>query len=374
MTAAKPRTDDRIFGLDLMRTAAIVGVVMAHGRDLLGAYVPFEPVVPGIDPVDLFFVLSGYLIGGLLLRLGRRDDLSAKAMLLGFWQRRWFRTLPNYYLFLVLNIVLVLGGVMHGVVNHNAPAYFVLLQNFVKPLDLFFFESWSVAVEVWYYTLFPLLLLFFLRGLRLDLKRAYLFSALMFLIGPALVRPFFAEGVHTLGEADALVRRLVVTRQDTIAFGALAAWVHAYFPIVWRRGRWPLFIGGLALLLYAMRFRSVEHLQFLNTWFLTITALTMAALLPLLEGWRDAGRPGIPITVLSRISYALFLVHLPLRAIFLPWVGGRSFSGTVALYVCWWITAIVLSAIVYRFYEKPFQDLRDRSGPWRSPWVRVQRP
>lgn len=352
--------DHRIFGLDLLRATAIVCVVLAHGRDLLGAYVPFEPIVPGIDPVDLFFVLSGYLIGGILLRMAARADAEPAHIVERFWIRRWIRTLPNYYLFLVLNIALVLFGVAPGVVNHNTPAYFVFLQNLLKPLDLFFWESWSLSVEVWFYTLFPVLLFLLLKGAGLGLKRSYLYAVLVLICIPAVLRSHFAEGVHTLHEADVQVRRLVVTRQDTIAFGALAAWFHVYFPAAWVRWRWPLFIVGITFLLFSMRFRSVEHLDYLNTWFLTFTACAMAALLPLLSGWSHGGIWHNVIGSLSRLAYAFFLIHLPLRAIFLVWVEDRSWPATVAIYVAWWATGLLLSAVVYRFYEKPFLDLRER--------------
>ena len=57
----------RIFGLDLLRTLAIVGVVIGHGKPILGAADTDFPWIPLGDGVDMFFVLSGYLIGGILL-------------------------------------------------------------------------------------------------------------------------------------------------------------------------------------------------------------------------------------------------------------------------------------------------------------------
>ena len=63
----------------------------------------FDPWwLPGQLGVELFFVLSGFLIGGILATEAERGDLDVRQ----FWIRRWLRTLPNYYLFLVLNLVL----------------------------------------------------------------------------------------------------------------------------------------------------------------------------------------------------------------------------------------------------------------------------
>src|SRR5260370_32054624 len=87
------RKSSRIAGLDLLRAAAIVLVLAAHypktGAGLLIRVLNF-----GWSGVDLFFVLSGYLIGGQLFAAqaaGRRVSFA------GFYARRCLRTLPNYY-------------------------------------------------------------------------------------------------------------------------------------------------------------------------------------------------------------------------------------------------------------------------------------
>jgi peptidoglycan/LPS O-acetylase OafA/YrhL len=71
------------------------------------------------------------------------------------------RTLPNNHLFLLLNIALVALGLAPGLLNANTAAYFVFLQNLWKQLGLFFWESWSLAVEEWFYLLFPPLVALF---------------------------------------------------------------------------------------------------------------------------------------------------------------------------------------------------------------------
>ena len=360
--------EDRIFGLDVMRALAILLVVLAHGRDLLGAYIPFQPVVPGVDPVDLFFVLSGYLIGGILLRMSAGPDRTAARIVQRFWMRRWIRTLPNYYLFLILNIILVVAGLIPGVVNHNAFAYFIFLQNVVKPLDLFFWESWSLAVEVWFYTLFPLLLMVLYRSIGLSLRLSYLISVLLLIAVPALLRIPLSEGLQTLWDSDVGIRRMVFTRLDTIAFGALAAWLHAYQPREWERWRWPLFLAGSAFVLLSAMFRSEEHLDYLNTWFFTFTAAGMAAMLPLLAAWRNGGVLRPIVVYVSRVSYALYLTHLPLRYLLIGSFEGLSWSATVLLYLAWWAACFSIAGLVLHFYEQPILDRRDRSriGPRAS--------
>jgi peptidoglycan/LPS O-acetylase OafA/YrhL len=92
----------RIYGLDILRSMAILFVVYYHGyvlisnigsEDLLVNWVP--------DGVTIFFVLSGFLIGGIFIRTLQQPFFSFKS-LLNFWIKRWFRTLPNYYLVLII--------------------------------------------------------------------------------------------------------------------------------------------------------------------------------------------------------------------------------------------------------------------------------
>ncbi|HMC97241.1 MAG TPA: acyltransferase, partial [Flavobacteriales bacterium] len=147
----------RVFGLDVMRALAIVLVVLVHSDYMLWEHWPGFPWLPFVDGVDLFFVLSGYLVGGILLRYATSAAPSPRR-LLDFCQRRWLRTLPNYYLFLVINIVLLSFGLTRGMLNHSALYYFAFLQNLYKPVDTFFWESWSLVIEEWFYLLFPILL------------------------------------------------------------------------------------------------------------------------------------------------------------------------------------------------------------------------
>ena len=88
----------RVFGLDVMRAAAILIVVDAHATIALKDYYSgafWHHLLP--DGVELFFVLSGFLIGGILIRSYEKNGGFDRDLLLNFWTRRWFRTLPAYY-------------------------------------------------------------------------------------------------------------------------------------------------------------------------------------------------------------------------------------------------------------------------------------
>lgn len=361
--AAQPAVDaERVFGLDAMRALAIVLVVKAHGGALLSEFIPFAHLVPRVDPVDLFFVLSGYLIGGLLLRAEQWPDHGWRAGILRFWQSRWLRTLPNYYLFLAVNIAWVLLGWAPGLINHNALAYTVFLQNLYKPIDLFFLESWSLVVEVWFYTLFPLLLFGLARLLKLRFRTAFLVAVLVMIVAPTFLRFLRAADIATISEWETLMRRLAITRLDTIGYGALAVWLNVAVRGWWQRWRWPLFALGVAVLLWASGYRTVLHLPFLSTWFFSLTAVAMALLLPAMSTWQGRNVWRRPVVFISHVAYAWFLTHLPMRSLLLWVVPGASYATTWAAYVVYWSVSLFVAIVVYRYYEKPFMDMRDRLG------------
>src|SRR5262249_44605461 len=103
--------------------------------------------------VDLFFALSGFLIGGFLFRplSGKTENWS----ICNFWMRRWLGTLPNYFLFLLINIWLAYWLS----VKISALWEFVFFLQTLTQFPTFFMESWSLAIEEWFYLATPILLL-----------------------------------------------------------------------------------------------------------------------------------------------------------------------------------------------------------------------
>ncbi|MCC6541062.1 MAG: acyltransferase [Flavobacteriales bacterium] len=352
-----PRTHPRIFGLDLVRALAALLVVYSHADDLLDAYWPRNPGAAAMDGVDLFFVLSGFLIGNILIRLTLARDIPWWRRLIDFWQRRWLRTLPNYYLFLLINIGMVYMGWSMGLLNVNTLAYFAFLQNFIIPLDLFFWESWSLAVEEWFYLLFPLLLVA-LAWWRSP-KWGFLAATLIMIATSIALRYPAMDAVGTPFTLDLLVRKIVVYRFDTIGYGVLVAWLVYHVPAIFSARRVELFLLGLLLLATAILLRSGDNLFYMGTLFLVLSGSGMALTLPFMAGWQKAGRWSVVVTFLSRISYALYLVHIPVRSLFLVIMPGHSLGASLVLYVGYWLLCIALAAVIHHFWERPFMGLRD---------------
>ncbi len=89
-------TGKRIYGLDILRVIAISTVVIAHSAIMLPEHIGKYFYEHMIDGVSIFFVLSGFLIGKILLKYINETRFNF-LNLLDFWIRRWFRTLPAFF-------------------------------------------------------------------------------------------------------------------------------------------------------------------------------------------------------------------------------------------------------------------------------------
>jgi peptidoglycan/LPS O-acetylase OafA/YrhL len=359
-----------VFGLDFVRALAVAMVLFTHASFLFVPVVHdlsvFDPWwLPGQLGVELFFVLSGFLIGGILATEAARGDLDVRQ----FWMRRWLRTLPNYYLFLVLN--LVLERVATGAWP-SAWAYAIFSQNLAWPNPPFYPESWSLAVEEIFYLVAPLLILLargrlarWMRPVPLIIAGILVFTAIR--IGYVL---------HENPSWDAGVRKVTLVRLDAIAYGVLAIiGVRHYKPSL-RAASVLALLGviGSAISAWICLAGRPDTSFFARTFLFNLVPLSFAALLPLAAQWKRSGLPRfaeVAITKLALWSYALYVSHLGLLRLLLEvfgWKGTtpRECAAQVAAFV---VLAIALAAFVYRFYERPWLRLRDRIAPKTAPAV-----
>ena len=356
-----------IFGLDLIRALAVLMVLAAHaslmfmpGTSDLATLEPW--LLAGLLGVELFFVLSGFLIGGILAAEAARGPLQLRR----FWIRRWLRTLPNYYLFLGLNILL--ERVLQGE-GPDAWHYLVFLQNLAWPNPPFFPESWSLAIEELFYLAAPLLIV---AGRLLPLRR--ISPPLLVLLGIGVFTLIRIGWVLLFDPSwDAGVRKVALVRLDAIAFGVLAVVAVRHFR------------PGLAVIRIVAGLGSLGTIACLITWFVlprdsdffartlwfNLVPLSFAAFLPLAARWQGASLPAWWRTLVHKIalwSYALYISHLFVQRILLgvlDWKG-ETFMQCLLQATAFCLLAIATSALVYHGYERPWLRLRDRLAP-RAP-------
>ena len=360
----KPDYNNRVFGLDLMRTIAILTVVFVHASMLENVDTDF-PWIRLIDGVELFFVLSGFLIGGIIIKDFQKKSTFGTKDVFRFWIRRWFRTLPNYFLILILNIIVVYFGIIKGDFSQFNWKFFLFLQNFTQPFYDFFWESWSLSIEEWFYILFPVILMAFylIFKNRINKKNIFLFVVFIFLITPILLRFFIASKFEVdrfwLGVR---VYKVVIYRLDGIAFGLLGAFIKYYYPKIWFKNRNIAFILGL-ILSYIILYSTWLPNEFsTKVYKLSLQSLGCFLLLSKLDSLKTAPRLLTRVvTHISLISYSMYLINSALvaqviQANFPP----QSTKTAWLLFGIYWVIVIVASTLLYKYYEKPMMDLRDK--------------
>ncbi|MEP7070862.1 MAG: acyltransferase [Verrucomicrobiota bacterium] len=373
-----PLHSSRVFGLDLLRALAIAFVFIVHGLGPLKSHLPWWAGFlghGGFYGVELFFVLSGFLIGTIIVRSGLKMQSASNVFV--FYSRRWLRTLPLFFAILLLNVFLepVLRDrtlAAADIIRHGA-----FLANFSGFHMNFFGESWSLAVEEWFYLLFPAALWLSLRRTnRFDL--AFVVVAMAFLLFSTGARVLSAQQLGaTWFKAE---RMVVIYRFDAIMIGVLSAWIAARAPAAWRKyATLCVILGSLAsVVLYASLWKVTNHditwsadSFFARTFRFTFVSISFALLLPAASRWKLQRENFVSTSVraIALWSYALYLIHTPTilllqRYLPLAWQGSTlPATGMVLLEIA---LSLFLSALLYRYLESPCTHLRDRITPLRE--------
>src|SRR6184192_1961656 len=256
-----PRFTDRERqpGLDLLRALAIIVVVIYHAA-LFGFKLPGRVDRFGWIGVDLFFVLSGYLIGGQLLAPLARD----RRINLGrFFARRALRIMPAYFAILAVYFLLPPWREYPGM---SQPLWKFLLsvQNIALHGGTAFSHAWSLAVEDQFYLALPFLLLFLYRR-----PSSAIIIPCLLVVGGIALRTFLAaknpsvDGGVSFRGFQAWIYYPTWTRLDPLVFGVALAAIEKFQPQWWQRlmgtAIW-LWLPGFALIACALYLGESDHL------------------------------------------------------------------------------------------------------------------
>jgi peptidoglycan/LPS O-acetylase OafA/YrhL len=171
---------------------------------------------------------------------------------------------------------------------------------------------------------------------------------------------------------------VVIYRFDALMIGMIAAWLSIRFPGIWSRRRLRSAIGGTVLLLamYATLWKIVDGRLafgdddfFARTFRFTLVSVGFALLLPWASAWKlSAENPASgSVRKIALWSYSLYLVHLPVFALVTRAGLGAdipmSLPKALFSFALQIGGAVVLSALLYRFFEAPCTRLREKAGP-----------
>jgi peptidoglycan/LPS O-acetylase OafA/YrhL len=328
-----------------LRGIAVLAVVVFH--------VSHKALPGGFAGVDIFFVISGYLITQILLR-----DMEAGVFRLrDFYQRRVRRLFPA--LFTVLAFTLIAGLIIlpPKLLNELVYTQFfttLFLSNFafarladyfdtassLKPL----LHTWSLGVEEQFYLVFPILLFALYRFVRRFLWPA--------LAGLALLSVIAAQ-VTSRPEAAFY---LPTTRAFELLLGALAFWMQGHVIFSDKIKRLASLLG-VSVLIASLIFLN-DHIRFPGLWALP-PCLGTALLLLTADGWGNKLTVAPPLVWTGDISYSLYLWHWPVL-VFARIIFGETIW--IALPVV--IAAFGLAALSRRWIEQPFLEKRPRRLWW----------
>ncbi len=370
---------NRVFGLDLLRFIAIIMVLIGHSL----IFVPQEYKVKVygflLDGVSIFFVLSGFLIGGILIKQLEKSKPNY-AGLLEFWKRRWLRTLPAYLV--VLLFLLIYTAI---VLPNNLPSdwykFFFFLQNFFAERPGFFAEAWSLSIEEWFYLTVPFILFTVLYFTKSPVKWTVLIVSILVVIAITYFRVYLYHAYNFSGkEADIEafknymqlnIEYSVVPRLDSIMYGVIASFIAFYYPKIWQnKFNILLFIIGIGILYYTKYNMGKSYLIYAAVWVSSLKSLGVFLMLPFLSNLKSGGRITSFITYFSLISYSLYLVNLNVvvNVIIKNTING-TFSGKYVQndywyvdYILFWVFTIAISHTMYKLVEVPFIKLRERKN------------
>ena len=307
--------------LDILRGLAILAVILNHaGEETIPGFPEIQGAagfvfwsIKGIgwSGVDLFFILSGFLIGGSLIN---EIDKYGKIDLKLFWLKRCFKILPSY-------AALLVGLALCGAVEitlQEIPVFLFFLQNYLAPQVVG--PTWSLAVEEHFYLLLPLLLtglILFWRGNSQRALRTMPLLALLVII--LVVSARIVNAASGLENDDFMQSHF---RFDSLFMGVLLHWIWRYRSAFARRLVNPVTLIAIPLLIAPAMFLSRNDPRMFSLGFsLLAIGYALLTLFALERGFGrfGAGIIGSAMASIGRWSYNIYLWHLFILAAGFPW-------------------------------------------------------
>lgn len=359
----------RLKRLDILRCLAILLVIAAHSR------ICYFTNQVGWTGVDLFFVLSGFLISGLLYsEYKKRQAISFRR----FFVRRGLKIYPAFYV-LILATVIAQHLLWHGAPSpfRNILNELIFIQNYRYGL---WGHTWSLAVEEHFYIGLALLLL--LLG-RVSSDRVNPFRSIPAIFAVVTTLCLILRGLTIWvlppdGNLTAHVTNPTHARMDALFFGVFLGYLHHFHPAVIQKILRPtssrIVIGVLSALLLSTCYFFDRDAHFLLFIGLTLLYLGYGGLFLLVMGVRGVftgatakvlEKIGTACAYIGRHSYSIYIWHAPYLVV-LPMVFTRilrvrvPFPIMVALD---FIGSCALGIFFAHLVEFPVLKLRDRFFP-----------
>lgn len=366
------KQNERLHGLDHLRSLAIILVLLFHYKVYYGVPIWIDGFSSfGWSGVDLFFVLSGYLITD---KLFSEYEKIGCVNFKGFYWNRFFRIIPAY-----LTVVLLYHNfsfIREGRGLQPLFKFFTFTQNI--SIDMYsntFSHAWSLCVEEHFYLLLPVAL-YIIFSKKLTQKTIYLIGITIIMgllirysLWELLVKPI--SGRQKLISALKYIYYPTYTRLDGLLVGVSIAALFRYRPQIKEK----IFKYGNSMIILSMLLLTLAYFQFggsvLSTKFtslgtsllgfplisfayglLIIAALSPDSVLYKLQFW--------PSKILATLSYSIYLIHKITNHLINTKFADTFTMRTDQLFIISLFAAVIGGFTLYITIEKPFLSIRHK--------------
>lgn len=348
----------RIFQLDVLRGIAILLV--------MGVHVPAYPIWSTIGGwgVDLFFVLSGFLISNLLFTEYRN---RGAIRLRRFFFRRALKLYPSFYLLLGLTLLYCFT---YGVpfTGRQLLGEAILTQNY---LGAIWGHTWSLAVEEHFYIVLPLILAFMMRrkaGAENPFRAIpYVFLAvaiacLSLRIVNSIQHPIHSHRIHYQPSH---------LRADSLFCGVFISYLHNFCPAILKKlmsnpWRLPIAMASILALAPELILPTDDYRVYTVGFTLVYIAFGTMLLLSIYQEDRKRPAPGMAaraVAWMGGYSYTLYLWHVPMAQVFGALARRFGTVNPYLLHAIYFSTTIVVAVTLSKLVEIPVLRLRERLFP-----------
>ena len=347
--------------LDGLRTIAVSLVMFGHYTMINNHLMNYDKMV-AYSGVDLFFVLSGFLITSILIKNRNIINNSKSHILRQFYIRRFLRIFPLYYFIILIGLVFIIpnvrqdlwwlltytSNILVAITNGNGGNYTHL---------------WSLSVEEQFYIFFPML---FLIIPKTYIKNLFITLIVIGLVSRIIVYLYFQASTNNTWFTYSLTPCCL----DSFGLGSLLAYFTIYnrkhLVIFLKKFKWfftvPLIIGIIMFLSTVHWIITLNNIFF--RFFISLFCFWVIGMASnsIFTGFWSKFLENKIIVYLGKISYGLYVYHYFMFFLFAKFhiIQSNSIKSILITSLLYTITTIIISSISFRFFEKPINNLKER--------------